>query len=81
MTKFIDKTKESLVKNEVKETKFLKSLEYDFSVADSNDSNPGEYNTVEFIGNDSAYGDVFKAYDSDPNEFTLFFGIKGDEFD
>ena len=84
MTKFIDKTKESLVKNEIKETKFLKILEFDFSVASvaSADPNyPKEYDTIEFIGHDIDYGDVFKAYDSNANEFTLFFGVKGDEFD
>ena len=81
MTKFIDKTKESLVKNEIKETKFLKMLEFDFSVASADHNDLIEYYIIEFIGHDIDYGDVFKAYDSDPNEFTLFFGVKGDEFD
>ena len=81
MTKFIDKTKESLVKNEIKETKFLKILEFDLSIASADHNDPKEYDTIEFIGHDIDYGDVFKAYDSDANEFTLFFGVKGDEFD
>ena len=81
MTKFIDKTKESLVKNEIKETKFLKMLEFDFSVASAVHNDPKGYDLIEFIGHDIGYGDVFKAYGSNANEFTLFFGVKGDEFD
>lgn len=81
MTKFIDKTKESLVKKS-KQTVFERYLEEDMTIKDnSNGSSVESWGTIEFIGSDLSYGDVFKAYDDDANIFTLFFGTKGDEFD
>ena len=41
---------------------------------------PEAYKVVELIGIDSIYGAVFKAYDHDGDDFTLFFGTVGDEF-
>ncbi len=41
---------------------------------------PEEYENVIHIGEDINYGDVFIAYDDDPNDFTVFFGEAGDEF-
>lgn len=78
MTKFIDNTK----KANSKKTVFEKALSFDFIVDDAI-SNVTDYEKVEFIGHDESYGDVFKAYrdENDENNFTLFFGVKGSEFD
>ena len=74
MTKFIDNTK----KANSKKTVFKKALSFDFTVVDAF-AVVTDYEKVEFIGHDECYGDVFKAY-HDENNFTLFFGTKGDEF-
>lgn len=80
MTKFIDKTKDNSVKTP-KQTVFEKYLEDDMTIKDNSDGSSVEsWGTIEFIGSDLSYGDVFKAYDSNANTFTLFFGVKGDEF-
>jgi len=43
---------------------------------------PARFDNVVFIGHDKYYGDVFIAYQNgNEDEFTLFFGTKGDEFD
>ena len=78
MTKFIDNTK----KNTSKKTVFEKALSFDFTV-DVTCADVYDYEKVEFIGHDESYGDVFKAYhdENDDNNFTLFFGVKGSEFD
>ena len=78
MTKFIDNTKKKLPKKTV----FEKALSFDFIVDDAI-GNVTDYEKVEFIGHDEYYGDVFKAYHdaNDENNFTLFFGVKGSEFD
>ncbi len=78
MTKFIDNTK----KNNSKKTVFEKALSFDFIVDDAI-ADVADYEKVEFIGYDESYGDVFKAYRdaNDDNNFTLFFGVKGSEFD
>lgn len=41
---------------------------------------PTNFINVIHIGSDCSYGDVFVAYDNDPNNFRLFFGEAGDEF-
>ena len=78
MTKFIDNTK----KNKSKKTVFEKVLTFDF-VIEKAECCLDVYEKVEFIGHDESYGDVFKAYhdENDDNNFALFFGIKGSEFD
>ena len=78
MTKFIDNTQ----KNKSKKTIFEKALSFDFTVVDGS-ADLADYEKVEFIGHDESYGDVFKAYHdaNDDNNFTLFFGVKGSEFD
>ena len=78
MTKFIDNTK----KNNSKKTVFEKALSFDFTV-DVACADVYDYEKFEFIGYDESYGDVFKAYRdaNDDNNFTLFFGVKGSEFD
>ena len=87
MTKFIDNTK----KNNSKKTVFEKVLTFDFVIEKAECCLDvcekvefiGHYEKVEFIGHDESYGDVFKAYHDadDDNNFTLFFGVKGSEFD
>ena len=78
MTKFIDNTK----KNKSKKTVFEKVLTFDFTIENA-ECCLDVYEKVEFIGHDESYGDVFKAYHdaNDDNNFTLFFGVKGSEFD
>ena len=78
MTKFIDNTK----KNNSKKTVFEKVLTFDFAIENA-ECGSDVYEKVEFIGHDESYGDVFKAYHdaNDDNNFTLFFGVKGSEFD
>ena len=78
MTKFIDNTK----KNNSKKTVFEKVLTFDFAIEKA-ECCLDVYEKVEFIGYDESYGDVFKAYRdaNDDNNFTLFFGVKGCEFD
>ena len=78
MTKFIDNTK----KANSKKTVFEKALSFDF-IVDNATADVADYEKVEFIGHDESYGDVFKAYHDakDDNNFTLFFGVKGSEFD
>ena len=76
MTKFIDKTEKTITRK----TMFEKILLSDFEVEETKDL-PSCYEFVEFLGHDKYYGDVFKCFDKDPNNFTLFFGVKGSEFD
>ena len=76
MTKFIDKS--GKVK-EVKKTVFTECLLRDFALNRDSLAQPEEWDNVEYLGTDSKYGDVFKAWDDDPNDFTLYFGTKGDE--
>lgn len=43
---------------------------------------PGQWNNVLLIGSDETYGDVFKCWDDGgENNFTIYFGVKGDEFE
>ena len=42
---------------------------------------PDDYEVVIHIGMDRQYGDVFVAYNDDPNKFFIYFGEAGDEFE
>lgn len=45
------------------------------------DKDPKSYDNVLFLGHDINYGDLFKAWDDGNEEdFCLYFGVKGDEF-
>jgi len=77
MTKYIDLS--STKTESPKETEFKKCLDEDLEIGDAMAS-PNRYDNVAFIGHDKEYGDVFKCWDDDENDFTLFFGTKGDEF-
>lgn len=41
---------------------------------------PGVYDNVVWLGYDEEYGDLFKTWNNDKKGFTIFSGIKGDEF-
>ena len=66
---------------EKKKTVFNGFIDADKVYNFDNTPKPTDYDVVVFIGHDSTYGDVFKAYNDNPYNFTLFFGIKGDEFE
>ena len=40
-----------------------------------------DFENVLLIGRDKYYGDVFKVWDNDPNDFAIYFGEAGDEFE
>jgi len=77
MTKFINLINSTKPKN--KKTVFTK-LVGRVDVIEAN-SSPEEFDYVAFIGSDVSYGDVFKAWQNGKEDnFYLYFGIKGDEF-
>lgn len=66
---------------EGKRTVFENIVEVD-SATNVDGLDTDDYDNVLFLGHDQQYGDVFKAWnDAEPDDFTLFFGAKGDEFD
>lgn len=79
MTNFIKMPPIGEGKKEPKKTVFNKSVRDNFTVAQTVDQ-PYEYENVMFIRHDENYGDVFIAWDDNPNDFTLLFGEAGDEF-
>ena len=76
MTQFIDKSGETKIS---RPTVFNKFIPCDGEISRAV-SNPSNFSVVEYLGNDTEYGDVFKAYDN-KNSFSLFIGVKGTEFD
>ena len=74
MTKFINR----IADKPIKPTTFKFLLDCEYSKQEATEQ-PSGFTNVEFIGHDRQYGDVFKAWDHDPQQFTLYFGIKGDE--
>lgn len=80
MTKFRKINLENLGnKKSLKKTKFTKVITESYDVEET-DLMPSVYKNVVHIGNDEIYGDVFIAYDGNPNIFTIYFGEAGDEF-
>ena len=73
MTNFIDKL------FTVKKTVFQSYLSSSMTIKAAT-LEPSKFKNVEFIGSDKDYGEVFKVWDDDINEFMLYFGVKGDEF-
>ena len=68
-------------KKESKKTVFKKYITSNSSVEKAI-SEPSCYDNVLHIGYDKDYGDVFKAWnDNSPNDFVIYFGAKGDEFE
>ena len=74
LTNIIEKAK-----NSKKKTVFKKFIGGGFEVRNAT-TFPDKYGSVIHIGHDNFYGDVFIAYSSNPNDFTIFFGEAGDEF-
>lgn len=79
MTNFIKMPPIGDGKKEPKKTVFNQSVRDNFTVAPAIDQ-PNEYKNVMFIRHDVDYGDVFIAWDDNPNDFTILFGEAGDEF-
>lgn len=80
MTKFRKIDLENLGnKSSFKKTKFTTVITESYNVEETN-LPPSAFKNVVHIGKDEIYGDVFIAYDDDPNIFTIYFGEAGDEF-
>lgn len=80
MTKYttMDKPKQKIKKVE---TVFKKIITRCGQIMDTCNE-PNEYENVKFLYSDINYGDVFLAWDnSKENDRTIYFGIKGVEFD
>ncbi len=67
-------------KKEVKKTVFKITLGTDLQGLKT-ELTPYDYKNVLHLGYDIYYKDVFKCWNNDPNDFTIYFGEKGDEFD
>ena len=76
-TKFI--TLKGTIK-ENKKTIFTGVLTADFALS-TDCLEPKDWDNVLYLGYDRHYGDVFKAWDDVDDDFMLYFGKKGDEFD
>lgn len=78
MTKFTTLgSKPKIIK---KETIFNGYLEENKQYRDTK-LTPNDFDNVLYLGHDRSYGDVFKCWDDDSDNFILYFGVKGDEFD
>jgi len=44
-----------------------------------NELAPKDFTDVMFLGHDTSYGDVFKIWNKDPENFIIVFGKKGNE--
>ena len=75
MTTFVNKSNNKIANKTI----FTHAIDVDREVVETG-LEPKNYEVVELIGIDSSYGAVFKAYDHDSDDFTLFFGTIGDEF-
>ena len=75
MTTFVNKSNRKIVNKTV----FTHAVDVDREVVETG-MKPENYEVVELIGIDGSYGAVFKAYDHDSDDFILFFGTAGDEF-
>ena len=78
-TKFITLGKTSKI---FKETIFTHYIISGLTVCEGPTCTVNNFENVLHIGYDKRYGDVFKCWDNDdiPNNFTIYFGTKGDEF-
>ena len=65
-------------KKEFKTTVFTYAIDVDKKVTKTNYSS-SDFDFVIWLGYDSYYGDVFKAWNENGKYFTIFFGVKGDE--
>lgn len=65
-------------KKQFKPTVFTHAIDDDKSLAKTNYT-ASDFDFVIWLGYDSQYGDVFKAWNENCNYFTIYFGVKGDE--
>ena len=79
MTNFINGLEPKQEEKEVKKTVFKKFLTSYFIVRKPS-IKPKSWGNVKLIGRDNMYGDVFIAWEDDPNDFGIYFGTAGDEF-
>lgn len=77
MTKFL--TLQTLAIKEKKETKFQFFINSEMNVQECQNE-PNDFKNVLWIGYDIGYGDVFKAWNDNENDFVIYIGEKGDEF-
>lgn len=63
----------------VKETVFTSFVDFDLKNRGTI-GKPCDYRNVLHIGFDKEYRDVFKCWNDNEKEFTIYFGTKGDEF-
>ena len=75
MTTFVNKSNREIANKTI----FTHVVDTDREVVETG-MKPEAYKVVELIGIDGSYGAVFKAYDHDGDDFILFFGTVGDEF-
>ena len=75
MTTFVNKSNSRIANKTI----FTHVVDTDRKVVETG-MKPEAYKVVELIGIDGSYGAVFKAYDHDGDDFILFFGTVGDEF-
>ena len=75
MTTFVNKSNSKVANKTI----FTHVVDTDREVVETG-MKPEAYKVVELIGIDGSYGAVFKAYDNDGDDFILFFGTVGDEF-
>ena len=73
-------TLNKIVKTE-KKTVFNKIVTYNLKIEDIEITTPDDYLNVLHLGYDGEYGDVFKCWSEDENDFSIIFGEKGNEFE
>ena len=66
-------------KQEPKKTVFEKQITASFEIINKKEY-PDKYKNVLHLGKDKYYGDVFKVWNDDKNDFLICFGTAGDEF-
>ena len=65
-----------------KQTKFTHYVDSDKEIQSNETDDPSKWDNCLHIGTDEYYGDVFKVWDDGKeNNFTIYFGEKGDEFE
>lgn len=76
-------TLDNLTKSKpVIETKFTHCIGSDKDIIENDNERPSKWDNILHIGTDKYYGDVFKCWDNgNENNFTIYFGVKGDEFE
>lgn len=73
-------TLDKITKTE-KKTVFNKIVTGNLEIAVVEYATPDSYLNILYLGHDNDYGDVFKCWDHDENDFAIIFGEKGNEFE